>query len=485
MNDSRWTDAWRLTRRRLLDAGAMSAGGAALAMLLSEDARGGEAAGAPSTTAAFRTPRPARTKRVVFLCQSGAPSQLDLFDHKPDLSARHGEELPRSVLQGERLTTMTSEQTSKPIVASPYSFARHGRCGAELSELLPYTAGVADELCIVRSMFTEAINHDPAINLLQTGSQQPGRPSLGAWLSYGLGRESHDLPTFVVMISGGEPGDQPLNGRLWGPGFLPTHHQGVRFRSGAEPVLYLGNPPGVDAAARRRMLDTQSALDRLHERATGDVEIESRIAQFELAARMQRAVPELADLSRETNETFALYGDDARKPGSFAANCLLARRMLERGVRFVQLYHRGWDHHHNLPTKLPPKCRQTDQASAALVADLKRRGLLDDTLVVWGGEFGRTAYCQGMLTADDFGRDHHPRCFSIWLAGGGVRAGVTVGKTDEYSYRIVEDPVHVHDLQATLLALLGIDHERLTFRSQGRDFRLTDIGGVVVQKMLA
>jgi len=465
-------DPWRSTRRRVLGAGALGVGAIALATLLRRETR----ADSPA--------RPTRAKRVIFLCQSGAPSQVDLFDYKHKLGARHGEEFPKSFYQGDRLTTMTAEQSAKPIVASPYRFERHGQCGAELSELLPHTASIADDLCIVRSMFTEAINHDPAINLLQTGSQQPGRPSMGAWMSYGLGRDSEDLPTFAVMISGGEPGDQPLNGRLWGAAFLPSHHQGVRFRGSAEPVLYLKNPPGIDAAARRRMLDTQRELNALHQQAVGDPEIESRVAQFELAARMQQSVPELADLAREPARTFEEYGEDARTPGTYAANCVLARRMVERGVRFVQLYHRGWDHHHNLPHKLPVKCQQVDQASAALVRDLKQRGLLDETLIVWAGEFGRTVYCQGTLTADDFGRDHHPRCFTIWLAGGGVRAGTTLGQTDDYSYRITEEPVHIHDLQATILALLGLDHERLTYRFQGRDFRLTDIAGKVVKKVM-
>ncbi len=463
---------WRQQRRQLLRVGSMGLGAIALATLLND-----------SSPAAPPMPR-ARAKRVIFLCQSGAPSQVDLLDHKPQLESRHGEQVPASLLQGERLTTMTADQAAKPIVASPYRFARHGQCGAEVSELLPHMAEVVDELCIVRSMFTEAINHDPAINLLQTGSQQPGRPSMGAWLSYGLGRDSADLPTFVVLISGGEPGDQPLNGRLWGSAFLPSQHQGVRFQGGAEPVPYLSNPPGIDAAMRRRMLETQRGLNALRQQAVGDPEIESRISQFELAARMQQAVPELVDLRREPARTFEQYGEDARTPGTFAANCLLARRMVERGVQFVQLYHRGWDHHQHLPLRLPTKCRQVDQASAALVRDLKQRGLLDETLVVWAGEFGRTVYCQGGLSAEDFGRDHHPRCFSIWLAGGGIRAGTTLGRTDDFSYRIVEDPVHVHDLHATLLALLGIDHERLTHRFQGRDFRLTDIAGKVVAKMI-
>jgi hypothetical protein len=428
---------------------------------------------------------PPKAKRVIFLCQSGAPSQVDLFDPKPGLKDRHGEELPESVRGQQRLTTMTSQQSAKPIVASPWRFERHGRCGLELSELLPYTGQVADELCVVRSLYTEAINHDPAITFLQTGSEQPGRPGWGAWVSYALGSENETLPTFCVFISGGEPGDQPLNGRLWGPGFLPTRHQGVKFRSQGDPVLYLANPAGIDAARRRRLLDRLAELQRIHTQSAGDEDsVDAWIKQFELAAGMQTAVPELVDLSHETARGIDLYGEDARRPGTFAANCLLARRMVERGVRFVQLYHRGWDHHYHLPSKLPAKCRQVDQPAAALVLDLKQRGLLDETLVVWAGEFGRTIYCQGALTDGDFGRDHHPRCFSVWLAGGGVRAGAVVGRTDEFSYNVSENPVHIHDLQATVLHLLGIDHERLTFRAQGRDFRLTDIAGRVVPEIV-
>ena len=425
-----------------------------------------------------------RAKRVIFLYQSGAPSQVDLFDFKPKLAELHGQELPEAVRMGQRLTTMTSDQATKPIASSRYAFAQHGQCGADVSELLPHTATLVDDLCIVRSMFTEAINHDPAITFMQTGSPQPGRPSIGAWVSYGLGSENQNLPAFTVFISGGEAGDQPLNGRLWGSGFLPSQHQGVKFRGSGDAVLYLSNPPGISPAMRRRMLDASAQLNKLQHEAFGDPETLARIEQFELAHRMQMSVPELTDLSPESDHTFDLYGDDARQPGTYAANCLLARRMIERGVPFVQLYHRGWDHHQNLPSKLPKKCKQVDQASAALVQDLKQRGLLDETLVIWAGEFGRTVYCQGSLDREDYGRDHHPRCFTIWLAGGGVKAGVTVGRTDDFSYNIAEDPVHVHDLQATILHCLGIDHERLTYRLQGRDFRLTDIAGRVVTKML-
>jgi hypothetical protein len=386
---------------------------------------------------------------------------------------------------GQLLTGMTSYQKEKPVTRSLFSFARHGKCGAELSELLPHTAGVVDELCIVRSLHTDAINHEQGITLMQTGSQQPGRPGMGAWVSYGLGSEARDLPSFVVFTSGARPGDQPLSGRLWGSSFLPAKHQGVLFRNARDPVLFLGDPPGIDRQTRRRMLDGLAQLERLQTESYGEAEVEAQIEKYELAFNMQQAIPRLTDLSDEPASTFELYGDEARQPGTYAANCLMARRLIERGTRFVQLYHRGWDHHAKLPDLIRLKCTQTDRASAALVADLKQRGLLDDTLVVWAGEFGRTVYCQGALTADDYGRDHHPRCYSGWLAGGGVPAGATVGRTDDFSYNIVEDPIHVHDLQATMLHLLGIDHERLTHRFQGRDYRLTDVAGNVVEKLIA
>ena len=427
----------------------------------------------------------ARAKRVIFLQQSGAPSQLDLFDPKPGLASRHGAELPESVRGGQRLTTMTAEQARKPIAASPFTFQPAGQSGIEISELLPYTAEVADHLCLIRSMHTEAINHDPAMTLLQTGVQQPGRPSMGAWIHFGLGSLNDSLPAFLVLISGGDPGDQPLFQRLWGAGFLPGRHQGVRLRSGRDPVLYLENPGDVPGADRRRMLDTLTQLNRLQQERTGDPELSSRIAQFELAYRMQTAVPELFDLSQESAATWELYGESAKTPGSFAANCLLARRLVERGVRFVQLYHRDWDHHTNIENRLRKKCLETDQASAALLLDLRQRGLLDDTLVIWGGEFGRTVYCQGELDSHDYGRDHHPRCFSIWLAGGGTRRGFVHGKTDEFSYNVVEGPVSINDLQATILHLLGLNHEQLTYRFAGRDHRLTDVSGQVVQEVLA
>jgi len=426
-----------------------------------------------------------KAKRVIYLFQSGGPSQLELLDYKPKLKDLHGTELPDSIRNGQRLTGMTSGQKSFPVVAPKFSFQQAGSNGGWYSELLPYTAGIADDLCVVRSMHTEAINHDPAITFIQTGSQQPGRPSIGSWLSYGLGSEAEDLPAFVVMISHGTGRDanQGLLDRLWGSGFLPSSHQGVKFRSGTEAVLYLNDPPGLRRSMRREMLDRLQTLNKLEFEREGDPEIAARISQYEMAFRMQSSVPDLTDLSDETEKTFELYGPDAKKPGTFAANCLLARRMVERGVRFVQLYHRGWDNHGNLPSNIPKQCKDIDQPQAALVKDLKERGLLDDTIVIWGGEFGRTVYSQGSLQ-DDYGRDHHGRCFSMWMAGGGFKPGVNVGQTDDYGYNIVEQPVHIHDLQATLLHCLGFDHERLTYRYQGRDFRLTDVHGKVCRELL-
>jgi hypothetical protein len=428
-----------------------------------------------------------KAKRVIYLFQSGAPSQMDLFDYKPRLHDLRGSELPDSIRKGQRLTGMTSTQESFPVAPSKFRFARHGQSGAWLSELLPHTARVADDLCFIKSMHTEAINHDPAVTFFQTGHHLAGRPSIGAWLSYGLGSENHDLPAFVVLISQGtgNPNDQPLYDRLWGSGFLPTSHQGVKFRSVGDPVLYLSNPQGLSDAGRRRFLDDLGKLNQLKLDETGDPEIATRIAQYELAYRMQSSVPELIDVSSEPASVFEMYGPDSRKPGTFAANCLLARRLAERGVRFIQLFHRGWDQHTNLPKQIAGQCRDTDQPSAALLTDLKHRGMLDDTLIVWGGEFGRTVYCQGRLTADDYGRDHHPRCFTIWLAGGGVRGGMAHGATDDYCYNITADPVSVYDLHATILHLLGIDHKRLTFKFQGRYFRLTDVFGNVVTNILA
>jgi Protein of unknown function (DUF1501) len=428
----------------------------------------------------------AKAKRVIYLFQSGGPSQFEMMDYKPKLKELHGTELPDSIRQGQRLTGMTSGQKSFPVVAPKFKFSQHGSQGVWLSELLPHTGKIVDDLCIVRSMHTEAINHDPAITFMQTGSQQPGRPSMGSWLSYGLGSEAEDLPAFVVMISHGTGNDanQGLLDRLWGSGFLPSSHQGVKFRSGADPVLYLNDPAGVDRDLRRQMLDGLAKLNELQQQKDGDPEIAARVEQYEMAFRMQASVPSLTDLSDEPQSTFEFYGPNVKTPGSFAANCLMARRMVERGVRFVQLYHRGWDNHGNLPSNIPKQCSDIDQPQAALVADLKQRGLLNDTVVIWGGEFGRTVYSQGSLQ-DDYGRDHHGRCFSMWMAGGGIKPGTVVGETDDYGYNIVSDPIHIHDLHATLLHCLGFDHERLTYRYQGRDFRLTDVHGRVMQNLLS
>ncbi len=427
-----------------------------------------------------------RARRVVYLFQSGGPSHLELFDEKPQLQRLHGTELPDSIRRGQRLTGMTSGQSSFPVIAPRFRFQSSAADGMRISQLLPHTAAVADRICLIRSLHTEAINHDPAITYIQTGSQQPGRPSLGAWASYGLGSDAADLPAFLVLISHGSGRDanQGLLERLWGSGFLPSSHQGVKLRSGGDPVLYLANPPGVPRHLRRSLLDGVARLNQLQLQDTGDQEIATRIAQYEMAFRMQASVPELVDVSGESESVFRMYGEEARKPGTFAANCLLTRRLLERGVRFVQLYHRGWDQHGGIPTNLPKQCRDVDQPQAALIRDLEQRGLLEDTLIIWGGEFGRTVYGQGGLQAD-YGRDHHGRCFSVWLAGGGIRGGMVFGQTDDYGYNIVSDPVHIHDLNATILHCLGIDHERLTFRFQGRDFRLTDIHGNVVQNLLS
>jgi hypothetical protein len=463
---------FRSTRRQFFGRSATGIGSLALSSMLSG-----------STPPSFAP----KAKRIIYLFMQGGPSQLDLFDPKPGLAKRHGEDLPDSVRKGQRITTMTSAQKSLPVAPSPFKFEQHGKSGAWMSELLPHTAKIADELCIIRSLNSEAINHDPAITFLQTGHQQPGRPSFGSWLSYGLGTENRDLPSFVVLISRGSavsPAD-PLYARLWGSGFLPSNHQGIGFRSSGDPVLYLSNPDGVGSGDRRHMLTALGKLNAMQHAETLDPEINTRIAQYEMAFRMQTSVPELTDLSGEPDDTFRRYGEDARRPGTFAANCLLARRLAERGCRFIQLYHRGWDQHYNLPTNLALQAHDVDQAGAALVADLKQRGLLEDTLVVWGGEFGRTTYSQGRLTTTNFGRDHHGRCFTVWMAGGGVKPGITHGETDDYCYSVARDPVHVHDLNATIMRLFGIDHLKLTYRFQGRDYRLTDLAGEVVKAVIA
>ena len=468
-----------LTRRYFFGKASAGLGIAALSSLLPAAEDAGGLPGLPHI--------PPTAKRVIYLFQSGAPSQMELFDYKPKLKDLATTELPESVRGGQRLTGMTSTQTSFPIVPSLFQFRQHGDSGAWVSELMPNLAKVADDLCFIKSMHTEAINHDPAVTFFQTGFQLAGRPSIGSWLAYGLGSENKDLPAFVVMISqgSGNRNDQPLADRQWGSGFLPTRYQGVKFRSIGDPVLYLSNPAGFSDQARRRFIDDVARLNQVELEESGDPEVATRIVQYEMAYKMQSSVPELTDLSKESASTFELYGPDSRKPGTFAANCLLARRMAERGVRFIQLFHRGWDQHNELPKQIPGQARDTDQASAALVQDLKMRGLLKDTLVVWGGEFGRTVYCQGKLTANNYGRDHHPRCFTMWLAGGGVKPGVTFGETDDYCYNVVKDPVHVHDLHATILHTLGIDHTRLTYKFQGRAYRLTDVAGNVVKDILA
>ncbi len=470
-----------MSRRHLLNSFGMGLGGIALSCLLKPEAL----LGAPKGRGVLGTSHFApKAKRVIYLFQSGGPSQLDLYDPKPTLIKKHGTELPEEIRQGQRLTAMSGNQASLPLAGSPFKFAPHGQSGLEISDALPHVSSIADDICLVRSMYTEAINHGPGVTHMQTGSQFPGRPSIGAWLNYGLGRTNDNLPSFVVMTTKGK-GGQPLVSRLWGSGFLPSENQGIRFRSGANPVLHLQNPSGIDRNSRRLMLNRLRELHELQLEDNPDKEIESRIAQYEMAFRMQTSIPEVTDISSESEQVLKSYGDDVKKPGSFAANCLQARRLAERGVRFIQLYHPGWDQHGGLPGGLRNQCRETDQASAALVKDLKQRGMLDDTLVIWGGEFGRTNYCQGTLGKDNFGRDHHGRCFSFWMAGGGSKGGTTVGRTDDYGYNVVEDGVHVHDFHATMLHLLGLDHERLTFKYQGRYFRLTDVHGKLIKKALA
>jgi hypothetical protein len=477
-----------MSRRECLNRLALGVGGIALADLIAQDATAAPA-NPPSVSPASASGLPglphfpAKAKRIIYLFQSGGPSQLDLYDYKPLLNARHGEQLPDSVRGGQRLTGMSGNQSSIPIAGSPFKFSRYGQSGAWISDLLPHTAKIADDLCVIRSMHTEAINHGPGVTFMQTGSQIPGRPSFGSWLDYGLGSANANLPSFVVLITKEKKG-QPLMSHLWGAGFIPAKHQGVRFRSGSDPVLYLNNPAGVSPENRRLALDR---LRELHEHqfvGTPDAEISTRISNYEMAFNLQTSVPEVTDLSAEPAAVVDSYGPDARTPGSFAANCLLARRLAERGVKFIQLYHQDWDHHGSLPGSIKKECLQTDQPAAALIADLKQRGMLDDTLVVWGGEFGRTNYSQGLMTANNFGRDHHPRCFSLWMAGGGVKPGITYGETDDYGYNVTKNPVHVHDLHATILHLFGVDHERLTYRFQGRRYRLTDVFGKVVNDIL-
>ena len=471
-----WQQQDALNRRTFLQTSANGLGAMALGCLLGQ----GRAEAAPLGQAHFAP----KAKRVIYLFQSGGPAQMDLFDPKPQLEKHRGQELPDSIRGRQRLTGMTSNQKTLPVAPTKYRFTAYGQSGLELSEMLPNLGRVADELCVVRSIHSEAINHDPAITFLQTGFQLSGRPSIGSWVSYGLGVMNRDLPTYIVMTSRGGSGDaQPLYSRLWSSGFLPTQHSGVKFRNSGDPVYYLSNPDGIDRDMRRDMLDDLGALNRRRFDSLGDPEIQGRIAQYEMAFRMQSSVPELTDVSGEPEHVLKLYGPDVKKAGSFAANCLLARRLAERDVRFIQLFHMGWDHHSNLARDMPRQCRDTDHPTAGLITDLRQRGLLDETLIVWGGEFGRTIYAQS--PEKNGGRDHHPRCFSYMLAGGGVKSGLVHGETDDYSYNIVRDPVHVHDLNATILHQLGIDHERLTFKFQGRQYRLTDVHGRVVREILA
>ncbi|PYJ02834.1 MAG: sulfatase [Verrucomicrobia bacterium] len=475
-----------LTRRHFFGRAAVGLGAAALGSILNPNVLSALAAEKDLTKLPLGQPHYApKAKRVIYLFMAGGPAQMDLLDYKPTLEKLHQTELPSSVRMGQRLTGMTSGQSSFPVVKSLFKFSQHGNCGAWVSELLPHIAGMVDDIAIVKTVNTEAINHDPAITYIQTGFQQPGRPCVGSWLSYGLGSENQNLPAFIVMISNGKESDQPLYTRLWGSGFLPSQFQGVQFRGGSDPVLFLSNPPGIDSATRRRMLDGMAKLNARQHEMYQDPEITTRIQQYEMAFRMQTSVPELVDVSKESPSTLELYGPDVTKPGSFAYNCLLARRMAERGVRFIQLYHRGWDQHNNLPKRIREQCKDTDQASAALVQDLKARGMLDETLVVWGGEFGRTVYSQGKIEKDNYGRDHHGRNYSIWMSGGGIKPGISYGETDDFCYNVVENPVHIHDMNATILHCLGLNHEKLTYRFQGRDFRLTDIHGNVVKGLLA
>ena len=476
-----------MTRRVLLSRATVGIGATALASLINPNLLAAAGEIDPKTGGLEGLPHfPPKAKRVIFLHQSGAPSQIELYDYKPKLADMRGTELPASVRMGQRITGMTSGQDSLPLAPSIFKFNQCGKAGTWISELLPHTGKIVDDITLVRTVNTDAINHDPGITFIQTGFQQPGRPSMGSWVSYGLGSLNQNLPGFVVLLSQANSlnVDQPLFSRLWGSGFLPSRYQGVRFRSGGDPVLYLADPPGVDRDTRRRMLDSLSELNKLRESEFEDPEIDTRVTQYEMAYRMQTSVPSLMDLKDEPDSTFELYGPNSRKAGTYAANCLLARRLAERGVRFIQLYHRGWDQHNDLPRDIQLQAKGTDQASAALVTDLKQRGMLDDTLVVWGGEFGRTVYSQGKLTPNNYGRDHHPRCFSMWLAGGGIKPGVVHGETDDFCYNVVKDSVPIHDLQATILRCLGIDHTRLTYKFQGRDFRLTDVAGDVVTKIM-
>lgn len=468
-------------RRRFLTRLGMGVGSVALGSLLIPDLFGNKEEEAMLSGLPHFAPK---AKRIIYLFQNGAPSQLDLFDYKPKLQEMFGEDLPASIRMGQRLTGMTADQKKFPLAGTAFQFNQYGEAKAWISELLPYTASVAGDLCFIKSMFTEAINHDPALTFFQTGAQVGNRPSMGSWLSYGLGSENKNLPAFCVLLSRGKGNGQGVYSKLWSNGFLDSIHQGVQFSSGDNPVLYLNNPEGISKEERRKMLDKVSELNQQSYQEFGDPEISAKIQQYEMAYRMQTAVPEITDVSKEPESVIKLYGPDCLVPGTFAANCLLARKLSENGVRFVQLYHQGWDAHDNLPNQIKGQCKDADQASAALITDLKQRGLLDETLVIWGGEFGRTNYCQGKLEKGNYGRDHHPRCFTIWMAGGGIKPGV-YGETDEFGYNIIKDPVHVNDLHATILHLMGLDHERLTFKHLGRRYRLTDVSGKLINGILA
>jgi hypothetical protein len=470
-----------LNRRRFLTKLGMGIGGAALGSLLIPDLFGSSDEEMIMQGLPHFAPK---AKRIIYLFQNGAPSQLDLFDYKPMLRQMQGQELPASVRMGQRLTGMTSEQAQFPLAGSIFNFNQHGEHRAWISDLLPYTSKIADDLCFIKSVYTEAINHDPALTFFQTGAQVGNRPSMGSWLSYGLGSENKNLPGFCVLLSKGKGNGQGVYSKLWTNGFLDSVHQGVQFSSGENPVLYLNNPEGIDKDERRLMLDKLAALNEESYKEYADPEIKTKIQQYEMAFRMQTAVPEVTDISKEPEDIIKLYGADCLVPGSYAANCLLARKLSESGVRFVQIYHQGWDGHDNLPSQIKGQCLDTDQASAALITDLKQRGMLDETLVIWGGEFGRTNYCQGTLTEENYGRDHHPRCFTIWMAGGGIKPGV-YGETDEFGYNIVSNPVHVHDFHATALHLMGLDHEKLIHKHLGRRYRLTDVSGKVVKDIIA
>jgi hypothetical protein len=493
MNPHNWTTdsgcrdyVQAVTRRHFFASTGFSLGAAALATLLGEEARAADGAATGAGAALPRTHFPPKAKSVIYLHMVGGPSQMDLFDYKPQMAEWFDKDLPDSIRMGQRLTTMTSGQARFPIAPSKYKFAQHGECGMWLSEMLPWTAKVVDELCFIRSMHTEAINHEPAITYIQTGNQVTGRPGIGSWVSYGLGSLNKNLPTFVVMVA--EPTNkeqiQAISARLWQSGYLPGKHAGVSFRSTGDPILYINNPPGVSPAVRRKTLDGIKQLNELTAKQVGDPETLTRIEQYEMAFRMQSSVPELTDLSKEDTATLRLYGDAVKKPGTFANTALLARRLVERGVRFVQVYHNNWDHHANLARRMPDQCKDVDQACYALITDLKKRGMLDETLIIWGGEFGRTIYSQGGLSKTNYGRDHHPRCFTMWMAGGGAKGGTIYGETDEFSYNIVKDPVHIRDFHATVLHLLGIDHERFTFKHQGLDQRLTGVEPAKVIKAL-